>query len=193
MSIVENLIEWSRQTFLPYGELGLFLIAFMESSFFPIPPDIILIPLALLEPGLALWYALICTLGSVTGSVLGYYIGRKGGRPLIKKITSRKRRRKVEKMFKKHGALGIGISAFSPIPYKIFTITSGMMKYDLKKLLGVSLIGRGGRFFLEAIVIMFFGEEIMNFVLNYFEIATLLVVAVIVVFYLVYRRLLNSS
>lgn len=193
MTIAEALIEWSEQTFLPYGEFGLFFLAFIESAFFPIPPDVILIPLCLLEPSLALYYAAICTIGSVLGAVLGYEIGRKGGRPLVNKFISKKKINKVEKIFKKHGAITILIAAFSPIPYKVFTITSGVMKYDIKKMLGISVFGRGARFFLEAIVIMLYGEKIMNFFVNYFEITMMIIAAIVIAFYYFYIRILNGS
>jgi len=193
MSLVETLIEWSRSTFMPYGEFGLFSIAFMESSFFPIPPDIILIPLCLLNPELALWYALVTTIGSVLGSLLGYQIGVRGGRPILNKIVSKSTIDKVEEYFKKYGVLGIGAAAFSPIPYKIFTITAGVMKFDIKKMLGVSVLGRGGRFFLEAFLIILFGEAIMNFLINYFEIFTFGLLIMFGLGYAIYRKFFNNS
>ena len=86
MSLITAMITWSEQTFLPLGELGLFIVAFIESSFFPIPPDLILIALAPLNPSLSLYYAAVSTAGSVLGALLGYYIGIKGGRPIMKKM-----------------------------------------------------------------------------------------------------------
>jgi len=192
MSIAETLVTWVENTFLPYGEFGLFFIAFIESAFFPIPPDVILIPLAIIEPSLALYYAAVCTIGSVLGAILGYQIGRKGGRPLVDKFVSKKRVKRIENMFKKHGAMAILLSAFSPIPYKVFTISSGIMKYDIKKLLGLSVIGRGARFFLEAFIILLFGEKLMEFFLNYFEVTMLIVAVIIIIFYYFYYKLLNN-
>ena len=84
--MINLFIEWTKRTFLPYGELGLFLVAFMESSFFPVPPDLLLIVLGLAAPEKALWFALIATVGSVLGAAFGYFIGRKGGLPLLRKF-----------------------------------------------------------------------------------------------------------
>ncbi|MCD6381716.1 MAG: DedA family protein [Candidatus Aenigmarchaeota archaeon] len=184
MAWLQNITEWSKETFLPLGWLGLFLLAFAESSFFPVPPDILLIPLCLAVPKFALLYALISTVGSVLGACFGYWIGLKGGRPILKKFTSNKVER-IEYYFQKYGAWAVGIAGFTPIPYKIFTIASGVFKIDFRKMIFASIISRGGRFFLEAVFIMLFGEQIIWFIENYFGLFSLLVVlGLIVVWYL---------
>src|SRR3989338_4669918 len=134
MSIIADMIEWSRSTFLPFGEAGLFAVAFMESSFFPIPPDLLLIPLVLLNPQLGLWYALVCTIGSVLGAVLGYYIGIKGGRPILIRLAGKEKTDKTARYFRKYGDWAIGIAAFTPIPYKVFTIAAGVFRHSMKNL-----------------------------------------------------------
>jgi len=189
MSFVADLIAWSQATFLPYGELGLFAVAFMESSFFPVPPDLLLIPLVLLNPEKGLWYAFITTLGSVLGALLGYYIGIKGGRPILIKIAGVKKTESVEKYFKKYGDWAIGIAAFTPIPYKVFTIAAGVFRHAIKNLIIISIIGRGARFFLEAGLLMFLGPEILTFIENYFELFTILVVIGVVAFYYAYKKI----
>lgn len=186
------MIEWSKATFMPFGELGLFAVAFMESSFFPIPPDLLLIPLALINPAAALWFALVCTIGSVAGALLGHYIGEKGGRPVLKKFVSDHRVEKVEGYFEKYGAWAIGIAALTPIPYKIFTITSGVMKFKLPKLVVASTIGRGARFFAEAAVIMIWGEQIISLISQYFEVATFGLVVAALIAYAVYKKILKK-
>ena len=188
MSIISDLILWTEKTFLPFGELGLFIVAFIESSFFPVPPDLLLIPLTLVNPNFGLIYALIATIGSVIGSIIGYYIGLKGGRHILKKITTEKRIEKVEFYFKKYGDLAIGIAAFTPIPYKIFTISAGVFKHSLTKLLIISFVARGSRFFLEAIFIVFFGEQIILFLENYFSLLTILISLVFLIFYFLYKK-----
>lgn len=188
MSMIENLLNWSRETFLPFGEFGLFLVAFMESSFFPVPPDLILIPLVLLNPQLALWYALVCLAGSVMGAVFGYYIGFRGGRPVLNKLVSESKILHVENYFKKYGVAAVGIAALTPIPYKIFTITAGVMKLDLKKFVLVSILGRGGRFFPLAIVLMLYGESIMGLLIQYFEMFLVAVVIVAVILWMLYKK-----
>lgn len=189
MSIVADMIEWSKNTFLPYGELGLFAVAFMESSFFPIPPDLLLIPLVLLNPQLGLWYALVCTVGSVLGALFGYWIGIKGGRPVLIKIAGVKKTADVERYFRKYGDWAISIAAFTPIPYKIFTIAAGVFRHSLKNLVLISIIGRGARFFLVAGLLMLFGAQILQLIESYFELFAILVVVGIIVLYYAFRKL----
>lgn len=188
MTLLTGLIEWSRQTFVPFGAMGLFAIAFAESSFFPIPPDVVLIPLVLLKPEYALWYALICTIGSTLGAVFGYYLGKKGGRRVLKKLVCDKTIDKVDDAFKKHGVFAVGVAAFSPIPFKVFAIAAGVFELDLMKTVVVSFICRGARFFSIAIVLMLFGEKIMDYLTNYFELITFIILLVSIVFYWLYRK-----
>ncbi|MFH1420406.1 MAG: YqaA family protein, partial [Candidatus Aenigmatarchaeota archaeon] len=189
MSITGNLIAWAQAAFAGWGPLGLFAVAFMESSFFPIPPDLLLIPMALAMPELALFYALIATIGSVLGSVFGYYIGVKGGRPILRKFASERSIDKVDNYFKKYGNAAIAIAAFSPIPYKIFTIAAGVFRHRLHSLILVSIPFRGARFFMSAAIIMLWGKDIIAFFDSGFDVFTLAIAAVAVVIYVVYRKL----
>jgi undecaprenyl-diphosphatase len=188
MGFFQGILEWSREL-VGYGPLGLFVIAFMESSFFPIPPDVLLIPLALANPSLALLYGLIATAGSVTGALLGWWIGIKGGRPVLLKLVGERKTGKIEQYFEKYGAWAIGIAGFTPIPYKIFTIASGVFRYDIKNLIFVSTISRGARFMLEAVLIMVLGNEIIVFLDGSFGMATLVLVGVGLLGYWVYLKL----
>lgn len=188
MSLIESSLLWAEQMLLPYGEGGLFLLAFAESSFFPIPPDALLIPLALLVPSLAIYYALITTIGSVLGAVAGYYLGKTGRKvKTINSIFQKNSIKRVESYFKKYGAWAVGISAFTPIPYKIFTILAGMIRVNLPKFVIASIIGRGARFLIEAVVIMFYGEQILGFLIT-FELATIAAVIIFVGLYAAYLK-----
>jgi len=170
------MLEWAKLHLVPLGLPGLIFTAFAESSFFPIPPDIILIPLALLSPENAILYGLLATLSSSAGAFLGYWIGLKGGRPVLRKLASEKSIEKAEAFFNRYGAWAVGIAAFTPIPYKVFTIASGVfMLRDLRAFFLASFLGRGGRFMAEAILIMLFGESIISFLTTRFEQATLLI------------------
>ena len=170
------MLEWAKLHLVPLGLPGLIFTAFAESSFFPIPPDIILIPLALLSPENAILYGLLATLSSSAGALLGYWIGLKGGRPVLRKLASEKSIEKAETFFNRYGAWAVGIAAFTPIPYKVFTIASGVfMLRDLRAFFLASFLGRGGRFMAEAILIMLFGESIISFLTTRFEQATLLI------------------
>jgi len=148
---------------------GLALIAFAESSFFPIPPDTIMIPLALLNPKAAFWYAAVTTIGSVLGGAFGYFIGNKGGKPLVRKFISEQKLTRVKELYHKYDVWAVTMGAFTPLPYKVFTIAAGLMDLNLKRFMIASLIGRGGRFFAVAAVIFFFGEAAREFLSDYFE------------------------
>jgi len=156
------------------GAIGLFIVAFIESIFFPIPPDVILIPLALSSPDNALYFALISTLGSALGSILGYYLGKFLGEKLLAKFFNVEQVSKAKKIFSKHGAFGIFIAGFSPIPYKIFTILSGVMNFDVKKLFIIALISRGMRFFAEGVLILYFGQDALTLLSENFDFAIII-------------------
>ena len=148
--------------FMNMGEIGLFALAFMESSFFPIPPDFILIPMCLARPEEALLYATIATIGSAIGGMLGYAIGKFGGRPALDFFFKKQQEKilEVERLYNKYGVWAVGAAAFTPIPYKIFTIASGVFKMNLLGFTLISIIGRGMRFFIVATALMLFGESI---------------------------------
>ena len=175
--------------FQSLGLQGLAINAGIESCLpgFPLPPDFLLIAMDLTTPQKALLFALVCTIGSVTGGALGYAIGIFGGRPLFNKLFAKKadKFQAVEKLYEQYGSLAVFFSAFSPIPYNIFTIASGILKMNFLKFLCVSLLGRGGRFFLVSTVLMLFGETIKQY-LNYVIIAVTLVL--IVFFALIYKK-----
>ncbi len=190
---VSSVITWARDVFGPTGAYGLFAVAFMESSFFPIPPDLLLIPLCLASPDLALFYAFICTAGSVIGACFGYFIGIKGGRPVLLKFAREHTVKKVEDYFAKYGSWAVGIAGFTPIPYKIFTIASGVFRFDLSKMIIVSIVSRGARFFLESVIIILWGNQILAFMDGYFEVLTIIVTAGVIGFYLIYKKLKNKT
>jgi len=180
VSFFAQLMTWTQKTFEPLGALGLFILAFMESSFFPIPPDILLIILSLAEPSKALWFALVCTIGSVVGGVFGYIIGYAGKEAVLKRIVSQRKIEKVHKMFEKYEAWAIGIAGFTPIPYKVFTISAGAFYINFKKFIIASFLSRGARFTIEAVLIMYFGKAIVGLIDAYFNWITLVGVAVVI-------------
>ncbi len=174
--LIDVLLEWARQNLIPLGVPGLIAVAFAESSFFPIPPDVILIPLALLDPKNAIFYGLLTTISSAFGALFGYWIGLRGGRPILKKIASEGNIRKAEDFFNKYGAWAIGIAALTPIPYKVFTIASGAFGMrNLRVFFLASFLGRGARFMSESILLMMFGEPILTFLKSSFELVTLII------------------
>jgi len=154
----------------PYAIWILFILAFAESSFFPIPPDVLMIPLALANPAAALLYALVTTVGSVTGGMFGFWIGARGGRPVLKRFISQKKIDAAKKLYKRYDVWAVGIAAFTPIPYKVFTISAGVFELRFKRFVLASILGRAGRFFLVGILISIFGPIIKSFLDSYFEI-----------------------
>jgi len=157
-----------------YPIVGLSIMSFAESFFFPIPPDVVYIPLAILNPKNAFFYAFITTFFSVLGGIFGYYLGKIGGRPLIKKIVSEEKLYQVKLFYARYDVLAVIIGGFTPIPYKFFSISAGIFDINLKKFILASIIGRGGRFFLVCTLIFFFGSRIKYFLENYFEIFTII-------------------
>lgn len=188
MGYIQDLLAWSETTLLPLGPWGLFITSFLESSFFPIPPDLLLIPLVLLRPDLWWFYALIATVGSVLGSILGYAIGLKGGRPVLFKLAGKKRTKSVERYYRRYGDWAVAVAGFTPIPYKVFTIASGVFRYSIYRMLVISLFARGARFALFAGVVALFGQEIIVFVETYFGPATLLMIGIAFLIYLLYLK-----
>ncbi len=193
MGLIDELIKWTRDIFMPIGDIGLFILAFIESSVFPVPPDILLIALSLANTQLALYYATITTIGSVLGGIAGYYIGLKGGRRIVKRIFSEKVIDRADNYFKEYGAWAILIAAFSPIPYKVFTITGGIFKVDLKKFIIASIVGRGARFYAEGVLIMLWGEEILAFIDSNLELITLITAVAIIAIVVLRKRLAKEG
>lgn len=188
MGLFNGLVEWTNDIFGRLGSFGLFTLAFMESSFFPIPPDVLLIAFSLAEPNKALWFALICTAGSVIGGMFGYLIGYIGEMAVLEKLVSKEKIEKVHRLFNKYEAAAILIAAFTPIPYKVFTIAGGVFYINFKKFVLMSIVGRGARFFLEAVLIMLYGAEIVGFIDRNFNGTTILVTVILVALYVAYRR-----
>lgn len=188
MGLFNGLVEWTNDVFGRLGSFGLFALAFMESSFFPIPPDVLLIAFSLAEPNKALWFALICTIGSVLGGMFGYLIGYIGEMAVLEKLVAKEKIEKVHRLFNKYEAWAILIAAFTPIPYKVFTIAAGVFYINFRVFVLTSIVGRGARFFLEAVLIMLYGAEIAGFIDRNFNGTTILVTVILVILYIAYRR-----
>ena len=155
-----------------HAPLALGLIAFAESAFFPVPPDIILVPMSLARPARAWVYALICTLGSVAGGVLGYAIGallfETLGRWLIDLYGYGARMEALRALYAQWGWAVILLKGLTPIPFKLVTITSGLLGYNLPLFIALSLVTRGARFFAIAVLLRFFGPSINTLLERFF-------------------------
>ncbi len=166
----DRIFEWIDQIAAsPHPGWWLFALAFAESSFFPIPPDVLLITLGVATPERAIWYGVVCSLGSILGGIFGYGIGLWGGRPLIYKMFSETKIHAVERLFDKYNAWATGIAGLTPIPYKVFTISGGAFKINFKIFLLASMVSRSLRFMTEGVLLALFGESIRDFLYNQFN------------------------
>jgi len=158
----------------PYGSWALFLLAFCESSFFPIPPDILLIALAVSIPKKSFKYALICSIGSVLGGCFGYLIGWKFmaliGNHIVELYGLSPKVEYIEILYNKYDAWAVGIAGFTPIPYKVFTISAGVFHINFVVFVTASFVSRSARFFLVGWLIYTFGPKIRTFIDKYFNI-----------------------
>ena len=170
-------MEWTFLERFAESEWSLFILAsmsFVESVFSPIPPDPLLIAMGLLSTNQAIFFGVVCTLFSVLGAVFGYGLGKWFGKPLLSKMISESLIEKTEGFFNRYGVWAILIAAFTPIPYKVFAILSGVLQLDMKKFLIASFIGRGGRFITLGVLIAMFGDDVRDFLENEFQTITIL-------------------
>ena len=176
----------------PRAPWALGLIAFAESSFFPVPPDTILIPMSLARPKRAWVYALICTVGSVAGALLGYAIGaflfETVGKWLINIYGYGARVDQIRALYAQWGWAVILFKGLTPIPFKIVTITSGLLAYSLPLFVLLSFLTRGARFFIIAVILKRFGEPVNALLEKYFGwFLAILALAVVVGFWIAAR------
>ncbi len=177
----------------PYAGLALFLIAFAESSFFPIPPDVLLIAIALLKPNLSFRYALICSIGSVLGGMFGYFLGFQFYETIGKKIIEfyhlQEQYNTVKIMYDKNAFTAIAIAGFTPIPYKVFTIAAGAFQINFTTLVIASAVSRPARFFLVGGLIYFLGPKVKSFIDKYFDWLTIAFVILLLLGFMLIKYL----
>src|SRR5579863_2377306 len=160
----------------PNALLALIAVAFVESSLLPIPPDILLIPMILAQPARAFRLALLCTLASVAGGLVGYAIGYflfdAIGRPILEYNHAMAGYEALKAGFAKWGVWIIILKGMTPIPYKLVTIASGVVHFPLLSFIGASLISRSLRFFLIALLLWWFGDAAREFIERRLMLAT---------------------
>ena len=178
---MQALVEWTLNLAnTTYVLWGLFGVAFAESSFFPVPPDVLQIALSVAEPRKAFLYASISLVGSVLGAALGYWVGLVGGRPLLRRLLAEKKMSLIEDYYHRYDVWAIGIAGFTPIPYKLFTISGGAFKIDFPRFIFVSIIARGARFFLVAAILYLFGPAVQSVILRNLNIITIVFVILLI-------------
>jgi membrane protein YqaA with SNARE-associated domain len=167
----------------PAGAWALFAFAFAESSFFPIPPDLLLIALALGRPPLSFRFAAVCTLGSVLGGIAGYGIGAllsPLAHTMLGWFTTPDVVDSVREQFQRNTFVAISIAGFTPIPYKVFTLAAGIFDVPFGTFVLASAVSRGARFFLVAAFVRAFGERAKAFLERRFELLTVVVAVLFV-------------
>ena len=174
-----------------YAPVWLAVIAFAESSFFPIPPDVLLVPMTVARPERAYHFALIATVASVIGGCLGYLIGyglyEAVALPLIHLYHMEARADALVEQFHQYGLWVILLKGLTPIPYKIVTIASGMAHFDFALFVGASIVTRGLRFFILAGILRYFGESARHFIEKRLTLVTTVLVATIVLGFVAIR------
>lgn len=188
--LVDWVVGWSQSQ---SATVALFIIAFAESSFFPVPPDVLLIAMALISPKAAFWFALVCSVGSVLGGALGYFLGWAGGRPLLHRMFSEGKIQVVKDAFERWEVWAIAVAGFTPVPYKVFTIASGAFEIPFRPFLAASAASRSARFFLVAGCIYLWGEQVKSLIVNYFNWFTIVFMVLLIGGFLVIRPLIRKS
>lgn len=185
--MLEWLIEASQSLGKAATPFNLFWVSFIEAIFFPIPPDVVLIPLVLMRPSDGLWFALLATVGSVLGASIAYGIGLKGGRPLLARFASGRKVARIESLLGRYDYWATAVGGFTPIPYKLFALAAGVFSLDFKRFIIVSILSRGLRFSIIALLLARFGPEMKVFIEAHFGWLTLGVMGAAAVGFIVYR------
>lgn len=187
MFMIHDWLAIIEEWLMEYGLIGLWIVSFTDSSFSPIIPEVLFLPMAFADPDRVWLYALHTTASSVLGALLGWYIGKKLGRPVLMRFIKADNIKKVEYYFERYGAMAILIAALTPVPYKVFTIFSGISNIKIRTLVIWSIIGRGGRFFLEAALIATLGVKAKPFIEENLGVLTLGIGAAIILIFILYH------
>lgn len=186
--IYANIIEISKKK---YALSFLLIVAFLESFIFPIPPDIFLIFLILAQKNKAFYLAFYCTVLSVAGGILGYFIGSfffdSLGQGILNYYNLNEKFLTFSESYNEFGALIVAAGGFTPIPYKIITIFSGFVKMDFFEFTIASIFSRGARFFLIASLLYFFGKKIEKLLIKKFGLISLILFLIIIITYFIIK------
>jgi membrane protein YqaA with SNARE-associated domain len=184
-AMLRKLYDWViRLSEHRHAPAALFGVAVAESSFFPLPPDLMLVPMVLADRLKAWRYAILTTIGSVIGGLIGYYIGavlfETVGKPIVEFYGLTEKLDVFFENYKLYGAVIVFVAGFTPVPYKVFTIASGVAGLSLPVFLLASLVSRGARFFIVAGLLYFFGVPIRAFIEKYLGLLTVLFTLILV-------------
>lgn len=193
--LVKRLYDWVLSwADHPRSGQALFLLAAAEASFFPIPPDVLLMALSFSRPQRAYHWALICTAGSVAGGIAGYALGwnfmAAVGQKILTLYGLQGKYDLVQSLYQDYDAWAVAAGGFTPLPYKLFTITAGAFAINFGTFVVASILSRAARFFLVAGLIHSFGPSVKRVIDKYFNLCTVLLLLLLVGGYLVVRWLL---
>ena len=187
--LYDRAIHWSRHAHAPRYLAGL---TFAESFFFPVPPDVMLAPMVLARRERAWYLATLTTGASVLGGLFGYLIGlylyTQVGERVVEFYDAEEAFIEIHRWFEAYGIWVILVAGFTLIPYKLFTITAGILSMTLVPFLLFSLVGRGARFFLVAALIFWGGEPLERVIRKYIDLIGWFVLIVLALLYFVYVR-----
>ena len=174
MLIMRKLYDWTiGWAVTPVASFALFFISLIEAIFFPIPPDVLLVAMSVARSRSAFRYAALTLLGSVLGGVIGYFVGLylmdTIGMSIISFYDMESQFESLRQTFKQNAVMAIAISGFTPIPFKVFTISSGAFGVPLVLFIGVATVSRAARFFLVAALFHRFGAQIKSKIDRYFN------------------------
>lgn len=179
--LYQRVLNWSRHKYAVYY---LAIISFAESSFFPIPPDVMLAPMALANRKRAWYYGTITTVFSVLGGIFGYLIGLFAFEslvlPVIQYLGYEEKFAHAQTWFIQYGVWIVFVAGFSPIPYKVFTIAAGVMHMAFLPFVIASIIGRGARFYLVCALIVLGGQKLEDHLKQYIDLIGWITVALII-------------
>jgi membrane protein YqaA with SNARE-associated domain len=170
--VIRSLYDWTMDFAANRNAMwALFIISFIESSVFPIPPDILIVPMVLASREKAWKIAGVCTVASVLGGIggygIGYFLFESIGQPILNMYGKAEKFHEFQGMYNEWGAWVVAMAGLTPFPFKVITIASGVTKLDMPTFVIASLLSRGARFFLEAALLWYFGDPIREFVEKY--------------------------
>ncbi len=175
------------------ASIWLFLLAFVESFIFPIPPDVMLIPMCLAKNKKAIYYSLLCTFASAVGGIIGYVIGmylwHTVGGYIVNLYHLAPYMEKLKGLYAHWGILLLLLAGFTPIPYKVFTIFSGLMGMSFPLFFIISFFSRGLRFVLIGLIFYFFGKKAKHIIHKYLVKLTVIFSLLIIVAFIIYEIL----
>ena len=199
-SLYDWVLTWSEK---PGGPSALGIMSLAEASFFPIPPDVLLIPLSIGNRNKAMWFALICSISSILGAIIGYAIGHYIWWSESDEFTNFAQLffnhipgftpiafSEIQSLYERWNFWIIFTAGFTPIPFKLFTISSGAFKINFLAFLIASTISRSARFFLVSGLIKKFGEPIQDFINSYFNLLAILFTVLLFLGFLVLKYIL---